>query len=183
MRPVSKAAWMPVSIAGRVCRLRQWFGSDTEPLVPLANDPYIARYLSHVFPQPYTRADAERWIAEQERGELPGQFAIEIGGELAGGIGFILGRAERAGTASIGYWLGRRFWGRGAMTEAVQSATQWAFNEWRLRRIWANVMDPNVGSARVLEKAGYTLEGRFRGAICDRRGQVHDELIYGRFRP
>jgi RimJ/RimL family protein N-acetyltransferase len=173
---------MPVSIAGRACRLRQWFGSDAEPLVPIANDPYIARYLSHVFPQPYTRADADRWIAEQLQTETVGQFAIEINGELAGGIGFIVGRAERAGTASLGYWLGRRFWGRGVMTEAVQVATQWAFETWQVRRIWANVMDPNVGSSRVLEKAGYALEGRVRAAICDRRGIIHDELIYGRLR-
>jgi RimJ/RimL family protein N-acetyltransferase len=170
---------MSVSIAGRACRLRQWFGSDAEPLVPIANDPYIARYLSHVFPQPYTRADADRWVNEQLQSETVGQFAIEVDGELAGGIGFILGRAERAGTASIGYWLGRRFWGRGVMSEAVAAATQWAFDTWKLRRIWANVMDPNVGSSRVLEKAGYVLEGRLRAAICDRRGMIHDELIYG----
>ena len=110
---------MSVSIAGRVCRLRQWFGSDTDALVPLANDPYIARYLSHVFPQPYTRADAERWIREQALAETVGQFAIEVDTELAGGIGFILGTGERVGTATLGYWLGRRFWGRGVMTEAV----------------------------------------------------------------
>ena len=174
---------MPVSIAGRACLLRQWFGSDADPLVPIANDPYIARYLSHVFPQPYTRADAARWLHEQAQAETVGQFAIEVNGELAGGVGFIVGRAERAGTASIGYWLGRRHWGRGVMTEAVQTATQWAFDTWRVRRIWANVMDPNVASARVLEKAGYALEGRLRAAICDRRGMIHDELIYGRLRP
>jgi ribosomal-protein-alanine N-acetyltransferase len=174
---------MPVSIAGRACLLRQWFGSDAEPLVPIANDPYIARYLSHVFPQPYTRADADRWVHEQLQAETVGQFAIEVNGELAGGIGFIVGRAERAGTASLGYWLGRRFWGRGVMSEAVLAATQWAFDTWRIRRIWANVMDPNVASARVLEKAGYVLEGRIRAAICDRRGMIYDELIYGRLRP
>src|SRR5580658_4027801 len=149
---------MPVSIAGRICRLRQWFGSDTDALVPLANDPYIARYLSHVFPQPYTRADADRWIHEQTNAELVGQFAIEVGGELAGGIGFILGSGERVGTASLGYWLGRRYWGRGVMTEAVQAATQWAFETLRVRRVWANVMEPNVASVRVLEKAGFMLE-------------------------
>jgi RimJ/RimL family protein N-acetyltransferase len=173
---------MPVSIAGRVCRLRQWFGSDAEPLVPLANDPYIARYLSHVFPQPYTRADADRWIRAQGTAETAGQFAIEVGGELAGGIGFIIGSGERAGTASLGYWLGRRYWGRGVMTEAVQSATQWAFETLRVRRVWANVMEPNIGSVRVLEKAGYVLEAKMTAAICDRRGIVHDELIYARVR-
>jgi len=173
---------MPVSIAGRACRLRQWFNSDAEPLVPLANDPYIARYLSHVFPQPYTRADADRWIREQAQTDTVGQFAIEVDGKLAGGIGFIVGRAERAGTASLGYWLGRNYWGRGIMTEAVEIATQWAFDTWRVRRIWANVMDPNIGSARVLEKAGFMLEGRMRAAICDRRGMLHDELLYGLLR-
>ena len=102
---------MPVSIAGRTCRLRQWLGSDAEALVPLANDPYIARYLSHVFPQPYTRADADRWIREHAA-ETAGQFAIEVNGEFAGGIGFIIGQGERVGTASLGYWLGRRLLGQ-----------------------------------------------------------------------
>ena len=174
---------MPVSIAGRACRLRQWFGSDAEALVPLANDPYIARYLSHVFPQPYTRADADRWIREQNSSETAGQFAIEVGTELAGGIGFIIGSGERVGTASLGYWLGRRFWGKGVMSEAVQVATQWAFETLRVRRVWANVMGPNIGSMRVLEKAGYQLEGKMNLAICDRRGIIHDELIYAKMRP
>jgi RimJ/RimL family protein N-acetyltransferase len=174
---------MPVSIAGRACRLRQWFGSDAEALVPLANDPYIARYLSHIFPQPYTRADADRWIREQGTAETIGQFAIEVDGQLAGGIGFIIGSGERVGTAALGYWLGRRFWGRGVMTEAVQAVTQWAFDTLRVRRVWANVMGPNIGSARVLEKAGYVLEAKMKSAICDRRGMIHDELIYACMRP
>lgn len=180
---MAKVDRMPVSIAGRACRLRQWFGSDAEALVPLANDPYIARYLSHVFPQPYTRADADRWIREQGLAETVGQFAIEVGSDLAGGIGFIIGSGERVGTASLGYWLGRRFWGKGVMTEAVQIATQWAFDTLRVRRVWANVMGPNIGSSRVLEKAGYALEGKLNAAICDRRGMIHDEFIYGRMRP
>lgn len=174
---------MSVSIAGRTCRLRQWFGSDADPLVPLANDPYVARYLSRVFPQPYTRADADRWLREQADVETVGQFAIEVGGELAGGIGFIVGSGERAGTASLGYWLGKRFWGRGVATEATQAATQWAFDALRVRRVWANVMAPNVASVRVLEKAGFALEARMQAAICCRRGMIHDELIYARMRP
>ncbi len=173
---------MPVSIAGRTCRLRQWLGSDAEALVPLANDPYIARYLSQAFPQPYTRADADRWIREHAA-ETAGQFAIEVNSELAGGIGFIIGQGERVGTASLGYWLGRRYWGKGVMTEAVQVATQWAFDTLRVRRVWANVMAPNIGSSRALEKAGYVLEGKMILAICDRRGIIHDELIYAKMRP
>ena len=69
------------------------------------------------------------------------------------------------------------------MTEAVQCATNWAFETLRVRRVWANVMAPNVGSIRVLEKAGYILEAKMTLAICDRRGMIHDELIYARMRP
>jgi RimJ/RimL family protein N-acetyltransferase len=173
---------MPLTIAGRACRLRQWLVRDAKELVPIANDPYVARYLSQAFPQPYTRTDADRWIKAHAHGGTAGQFAIEVRDELAGGIGFAVGRAERAGTASIGYWLGRRFWNLGVMSEAVELATRWAFETWRLRRIWANVMDPNVGSVRVLEKAGYVFEGRMRAAIADRRGMIHDELIFGKVR-
>ena len=180
---MSNGTTMSASIAARTCRLRQWFGSDAAPLVPLANDPYIARYLSHIFPQPYTRADAARWIREQGTAATNAQFAIEVDGELARGIGFIVGRGERAGTASLGYWLGRRFWGRGVMTDAVQAATHWAFDTLRLRRVWANVMGPNVASARVLEKAGFVLEAKMTAAVRDRRGMIHDELIYARMRP
>ena len=173
---------MPVTIPGRVCRLRSWLGSDAESLVPLANDPYVARYLAAAFPQPYARSDADAWIRSQGQAETAGQFAIEVDGKLAGGIGFQFGSGERHGTASLGYWLGRRYWGRGIMSEAVDIAVAWAFAQFRLRRIWANVMEPNVASARILEKAGFALEGRMRAAISDRRGIIHDELIYGKFR-
>jgi hypothetical protein len=44
-------------------------------------------------------------------------------------------------------------------------------------------MGPNVGSARVLEKARYVLEAKMKSAICDRRGMIHDELIYACMRP
>ena len=101
---------MPVSIAGRACRLRQWFGSDTEALVPLANDPYIARYLSHVFPQPYTRADAERWIRGTERRTScrdSSRSRSRASWPAASASSSAPG--ERVGTASLGYWLGRRF--------------------------------------------------------------------------
>ena len=163
----------------------QWFGSDAEALVPLANDPYIARYLSHVFPQPYTRADADRWIqANRATSESVGQFAIEVGtANSPAESGSCVGSGERIGTASLGYWLGRRYWGRGVMSEAVAVATQWAFDTLRVRRVWANVMAPNAGSSRVLEKAGYRLEAKMTAAICDRRGMIHDEYIFARMRP
>jgi RimJ/RimL family protein N-acetyltransferase len=48
-------------------------------------------------------------------------------------------------------------------------------------RLEADVFAWNPASARVLEKAGYQLEGRLRKAVC-KDGQVIDRLVYGRLR-
>lgn len=58
------------------------------------------------------------------------------------------------GLASIGYWVAGRYRGRGVATEAVKFATQFAKTCGATRAI-AEVEPENLGSARVLEKAGF----------------------------
>lgn len=58
------------------------------------------------------------------------------------------------GLATIGYWVAGRFRGRGIATEAVKFATQFAKQCGATRAI-AEVEPENLGSARVLEKAGF----------------------------
>jgi RimJ/RimL family protein N-acetyltransferase len=77
----------------------------------------------------------------------------------------------------LGYWLAQPYWGRGITTGAVRAVTEWAFDTWQLNRVWAGVFAWNPESARVLEKAGYALEGRLKhSAVKD--GEPVDELIY-----
>jgi RimJ/RimL family protein N-acetyltransferase len=84
-------------------------------------------------------------------------------------------------SAEIGYWLGEPFWGRGVMTAAVKAVTAEAFREFDLRRIFALPFADNPGSIRVLEKAGYALEGRLRhSAIKD--GVVRDQLLFASYK-
>ena len=80
-------------------------------------------------------------------------------------------------SAEIGYWLGEAYWGRGIVTEAVSALTQWAFDNFDLSRIYAGVLEWNPASMRVLEKAGYQLEGRLRKAVV-KQNHVMDEFIY-----
>jgi [ribosomal protein S5]-alanine N-acetyltransferase len=54
----------------------------------------------------------------------------------------------------LGYWLGEKFWGRGIMSEAVAALTDFCFDNFSLRRIYAEPFANNSASARVLEKAG-----------------------------
>jgi RimJ/RimL family protein N-acetyltransferase len=59
----------------------------------------------------------------------------------------------------IGYWLGRPFWGRGYMTEAVDAALLWAGDGWGRRYLLAGHFADNPASGQVLVKAGFLYTG------------------------
>lgn len=104
--------------------------------------------------------------------------------ELVGSIGLKFGDpGEIYGrSAELGYWLAEEHWGRGIMGAVVEEFVGWAWQTWgRLWRIEALVSDTNVASRRVLEKAGFEVEGRRRGAIW-KHGRVSDEITLGMVR-
>jgi ribosomal-protein-alanine N-acetyltransferase len=80
-------------------------------------------------------------------------------------------------SAEIGYWLAEPFWGRGISTEAVVAVTRYAIDTHGFTRIFATPFASNRASCRVLEKAGYALEGQLRrSAIKD--GRIIDQMQY-----
>jgi RimJ/RimL family protein N-acetyltransferase len=136
--------------------------------------------MTHAFPHPYTLEDARAWIATSSAESPTNNFAIEVDGALAGGAGIRPLGGESIGVAEFGYWLGRAYWGRGIATEAAAMLAQHAFEERGLRRLEAHVYAPNVASARVLEKIGFTREAVLRSAISERDGRVTDAWLYAR---
>ena len=166
-----------MNLVFRLGRIREYRASDLEPLVRLANDPRIAANLRDVFPHPYTREAGEAWLAIATTQSPANAFVIEVDGEFAGGIGLVQKDDVYRRTAEIGYWLGAPFWGRGIATAAVRALVRHGFENPELERIHAGVFDWNPASARVLEKAGFTLEARHRRAVV-KKGRVGDELVY-----
>ena len=61
--------------------------------------------------------------------------------------------------AIFGYSLDEDYHGKGYTTEAAKLVVDFAFNTLHLHRLEAGVMPVNVGSIRVLEKAGFHNEG------------------------
>jgi RimJ/RimL family protein N-acetyltransferase len=163
--------------AGEHCILRPLSAADLDALVRHLNNPRIARWLSDRVPHPYTREDGEKWLALRDTFPPLSNLAIECGGELAGGIGLKFGQdIERLG-AEIGYWVAEPFWGKGIMTEALRAFVAHAFATFPLERISAKVFEGNAGSCRVLEKAGFSLEGVMRRAFI-KHGVVLDGYLY-----
>jgi RimJ/RimL family protein N-acetyltransferase len=162
-----------------LCRLRPYRRSDVAALVEIADDREVSRNLTDRFPYPYTEEAAREWIALCEaEGEPTRSFAVEVDGVLAGGVGIEIRAGEQTGSAEIGYWLGRRFWGRGVATAAVRAVLTYAFDTLGLRRIEARVFAWNPASAHILEKAGFRQEGRLRDAIV-KDGERTDLLLFG----
>lgn len=157
--------------------IRSYRKGDEAAIVHHANNRNVWRNLTDRFPHPYTFEDARRWIASAAAQQPETHFAITIHDEVVGGIGLELKDGNFRHTAEIGYWLGEEFWGRGIVTEAVRALTDWGFANLDVARIYAGVYDYNMASMRVLEKAGYTFEGRLRKHIT-KDGRTFDDLIY-----
>jgi RimJ/RimL family protein N-acetyltransferase len=157
--------------------VRRFAPGDATSLAAAADNPRVARHLRDRFPSPYTLADARRWIDMVAEQDPPTSFAIATEGRVIGGIGLDPGEDVYRRSAELGYWLAEPYWGRGLATAAVRAVTDWAFANLDLIRVFARPMATNPASARVLEKAGYTLEGTLRAAVV-KHGEVVDELVY-----
>jgi [ribosomal protein S5]-alanine N-acetyltransferase len=164
------------------CIIREWSPHDARSLVAHADNRNIWINLRDRFPHPYRVEDAERFLDHTSRTKPPTVWAIEVDRHAVGGIGVEpLSDVERV-SGEIGYWLGEKYWGRGIVTDAVRAVTQYAFREFDLTRIFALPFADNAASIRVLEKAGYVLEGRLlHSAIKD--GVIRDQLMYAAYRP
>jgi RimJ/RimL family protein N-acetyltransferase len=74
---------------------------------------------------------------------------VLVDGEVAGNVVSWVAGGERL----VGYWIGKRFWGRGVATRALRQF----LDQVRVRPLHAHVAKHNVGSIRVLEKCGFTV--------------------------
>jgi ribosomal-protein-alanine N-acetyltransferase len=161
----------------KTCEVRSWRAGDVGSLVTHADNRKIWINVRDRFPHPYTARDGRAFIRQALAQHPETAFAIVVDGVAAGCIGFQLqGDVDRV-SAEIGYWLGEPFWGRGITTDALTAVTQYAATTHGLTRLYALPFASNTASCRVLEKAGYVLEGRLRrSAIKD--GAVSDQLQY-----
>ncbi|SFL57823.1 ribosomal-protein-alanine N-acetyltransferase [Gracilibacillus orientalis] len=79
--------------------------------------------------------------------------------------------------AEVGYVISQNYWSKGIVTEAAKEIIKFGFNHMDLERIQAKCLVENIGSARVMEKAGMTFEGVLRKAIYG-KGKHWDIKIY-----
>lgn len=160
-----------------IVKLHPLVPDDKFRLATLANNLKVAINLRDGFPNPYTLADAEKFIQTFAIQEPQQIFAIEYCGEYAGNIGLHKATDVYRMSAEIGYFLGEPFWNKGIMTHAVKLICEYGFKNLDIIRIHAGIFEFNPASMCVLEKCGFKLEAVLEKAII-KKGKIWNEHRY-----
>jgi RimJ/RimL family protein N-acetyltransferase len=167
-------------LTGRRVILRAPRIEDAEPLFErITSDPEVSRYMS--WRRHRDVDETRRVITEMFNvgGETTWLIELRDGG---GPIGVCGWRRPQPHIIDFGYFLGRRWWRRGFMTEAVQLLLYKAQRDPTVYRVTAHCHVDNMGSAAVLERSGLTFEGRMAryAVLPNLSDEPQDCLLFGK---
>lgn len=139
--------------------LREFRPEDTDALLQVLGDPVAMQY----YPAPFPRAEVEDWIRRNRARYIDagfGLWAMLLKGsdELIGDCGCYVREIEGNVDCELGWHVRRDLWGRGYATEAARHCIEFAFVKLGMDRIIALVRPENIGSCRVAEKNGMTVD-------------------------
>jgi ribosomal-protein-alanine N-acetyltransferase len=159
--------------------LDPWRSSDWSEFRPIAQDPEVMRYITGGVP--WNNEQIRQFVDKQvklfaERGFCRWRVSDPESRELMGfcGVGFWGKQLD----PEIGWWLARRYWGRGFATEAARCALRDIFERVALERVVSVARVGNLASRRIMEKLGLRLEGEFEneGVVLVRYQILHAEF-------
>jgi RimJ/RimL family protein N-acetyltransferase len=181
--PAAVRRGAPTLVTERLA-LRELRLDDAAAVAEGAGDRRVAKYLLQV-PTPYPVSLARRWVQgridwwDEARGVTLAVTRRTQTRTLLGTVS--LRRYARDRRAELGYWLGQDAWGQGYATEAADALVDLGFSRLGLQRIYAQVLDGNDASCRVLDKLGMLSEGIRRAHV--RKGKrLCDVHMFGMLR-
>lgn len=148
--------------------------TDLDAIHELHSLPETDEYNTLGIPQniDITRSIITPWITANESDKIRNYtLAIERKSEqrFLGLFGLKVAQ-EKFQKAEVWYKIHTDFWHQGYATEALSAVIQFGFATLNLHRIEAGCAVDNIGSIRVLEKAGMTREGRGRKILPLKKG-------------
>ena len=114
-----------------------------------------------------TKSIIEPWIAENNLNEIKHYtFAIEnkLDKKFIGLFGLKLGN-KKYNRGEVWYKIHVDSWNKGYATETLKAVINYGFETLKLHRIGAGCAINNIGSIKVLEKAGMIREGQGRQVL------------------
>lgn len=157
-------------------RLRRMKRGDAKVMFRYWSDPEVTRYMNV---PPFTSVE-EAWdminlLNGLSESEDAMRFGIELKeeGKLIGSCGYNVWELSGSYRGEIGYDLGREYWGRGYMSEALRMLLAYGYDTMGLNRIEALVEPENSGSRKLLLSFGFKEEGLLREYQQTEKGFVN----------
>ena len=132
-------------------------------------DVSVTERLYSMWEKEYEFNDTFRWIVE-----------LKDTHELIGTIDVASKTFIKFGSVELGYCYGEKFWHKGYATEALKRVIKFLFDEVEFDVLYADYMEKNPNSGKVMEKSGMTYEGVQRGRVIDHdgiRNNIHSYSI------
>lgn len=164
--------------------IRKWKSADAYDLAEALSNLNVQNNLRDGLPYPYTEHDAKDYIDVMLSADPNDTFAfaIEHKGKVVGSIGAFRQNNIHCRTAEVGYYISETYWGKGIATQAVREICEYVFAKTDIIRLFAEPFAENFASCRVLEKAGFQLEGTLRKNAV-KCGRIRDMKLYALIRP
>jgi ribosomal-protein-serine acetyltransferase len=81
----------------------------------------------------------------------------------------------------IGYWICKKFEGKGLITESTNALTRYAFDVLKARRLEIRCDANNIKSLSVMKRLGFVQEGVLKNDAVDVNGQLRDTVVTARY--
>ena len=166
-----------------IVKIRKWRIEDAADLASALSNKKVQDNLRDGLPYPYREQDGKEFILAMLSADENDTFAfaITVNEKVIGSIGAFRQTNIHSKTAELGYYIAEEYWGKGIMTEAVKQLCSYVFSNSDMIRIYAEPFAYNIGSQRVLEKAGFQYEGTLRRNAV-KNGKVLDMKMYALIR-
>lgn len=165
-------------LSGDRTRLREFRTEDLEDSLAVVADDAVTQWLSFDSltreQQAARLADAIRRAGEQPRQEYYLALTSLHSDQL---IGFARLGLSGVRAAKLGYAVAAPQWGNGYATDATQMIVSFGFAQLGLHRVTAAIGPDNAASIRVVERLGFTYEGRLRDHVFT-NGAWRDSDLY-----
>jgi RimJ/RimL family protein N-acetyltransferase len=160
-------------------KIRPWRMTDAKTLTIAINNRKVQDNLRDGIPYPYKVDDAKAYISSTRKAKKGSQYAwaITVDDVAIGSIGISRKDNIHRFTGEIGYFISEEWWGKGIGTKAVKDVCNYVFDHTDIIRIFGIPFAFNIGSCRILEKAGFVLEGTMRKNGV-KNGKVIDTKLY-----
>ena len=165
------------------CIIRKWKLTDAKDIAVALSNKKIQDNLRDGLPYPYSEQDGIDFISSMlsANEDETFAFAITLDDKAIGSIGVFRQQNIHRQIAEMGYYIAEEYWGKGIMTDAVKQICEYVFKNSDILRIYAEPFAYNIGSCRVLEKAGFQYEGTLRNNAV-KNGKVIDMKMYSLLR-